>query len=134
MGQPHPQWTDRPVILVFEGMHPASLLDDPLALSLDGRLVVLGEIDELPAFSVNFLVNIVLCRARMALESPTLAQITSSLVIHTPTKVEPLQDTLISESVSPFCSFSNTLGRHCVRSPLLFHYVSTCFVTFLARY
>ena len=46
----------------------------------------------------------------MALESPTLEHTISLLSMKTPTKVEPLQLTLISDSVSPFCNLLKTLG------------------------
>jgi len=70
----------------------------------------LREIDQFPVFAVDFIINILLCRAKMALESPTLAQVTSSPSINTFTKVDPLHDTLVYDWVNPRCSFSKTLG------------------------
>ena len=72
--------------------------------------MVLGEIDKFPAFSINCIKVQVLCLAKMALESPTFAHMTSSPSMSTFTRVEPLQDALISESVKFFCIFSKTFG------------------------
>jgi hypothetical protein len=48
-----------------------------------------------------------------------LAQMTSSPSMRTLTRVEPLQDALMSESVSPFCIFSKTLGMDSASCALL---------------
>jgi hypothetical protein len=67
--------------------------------------MVLREIDELPAFAVNFIKKIILCLARMARESPTFAQTTSSPSMRTLTSVDPLQEALMSDSVRFFWIF-----------------------------
>ena len=72
--------------------------------------MILGKIDEFPALSINCIKKSILCLAKMALESPTFAHMTSSPSISTLTSVEPLQDALMSESVKFFCIFSKTFG------------------------
>ena len=70
----------------------------------------------------------------MARESPTFAQVMVSESIITPTKVDPLQLTFMSEWVRPFCSFWKTFGRHYWREGCCLISSSMVFPTFLTRY
>lgn len=75
VGEPDSLRTDRVAVLIAVAVHLAASLDDSLLLSLKGGLVILGEVDDFPISLVDLVAADVLCRARMARESPTLAHV-----------------------------------------------------------
>ena len=66
---------DGVALFVAVAVHLAASLDDPLLLSLEGWLVILREVDDFPVSLIDLVAAEVLCRARMARESPTLAHV-----------------------------------------------------------
>ena len=53
MGQPNPLRADAVSLLILKSVHPASLLEDSLPLLGQGRLVVLGNMHDLPVVLVH---------------------------------------------------------------------------------
>ncbi len=62
-------------MLIAVAVHFSASFDDPFLFSLEGGLVILGEVDYFPVSLINLVAAEVLCRARMARESPTLAHV-----------------------------------------------------------
>jgi len=59
--------------------------------------VIFGEVDDFPIFFIDLVTLLVLYRAKIALESPTFAQVSLKLLsISTPIKVEPLVKAFMS--------------------------------------
>ena len=75
VGEPHSLGTDGVPLLIAVAVHLAAPLDDPLLLSLERRLVIFREMDDFPVSLIDLVAAEVLCRARMARESPTLAHV-----------------------------------------------------------
>lgn len=62
-------------MLITVAVHFSPSFEDPLLLTLKGRLVVLGEVNDFPVSLIDLVAAEVLCRARMARESPTFAHV-----------------------------------------------------------
>lgn len=75
VGQPDSLRTDVVSVLVSIAVHLASPFYYPFLLFLERRLVVFGEMNDFPVFLVDCIRYVLLCRAKMALESPTLAHV-----------------------------------------------------------
>ena len=54
VGQPDSLGAYCIAVLVTIAMHFPSSLDDPLLLLLQGRLVILGKVDDLPVLLINY--------------------------------------------------------------------------------
>jgi hypothetical protein len=75
VGQPDSLRADVVTIFIAIAVHLTSPFYNSFLFLLKGRLVVLGEVDDFPIFLVNCIRLGLLCRAKMALESPTLAHV-----------------------------------------------------------
>ena len=95
--KPNSLWTDWTTILITKSMYLSSTFKNSLFFSLNWRFMILWQINHFPILFINFGLKIkLLCLARMALLSPTLAQIIYYFCTNTLTNVDPLHVALTS--------------------------------------
>jgi hypothetical protein len=77
-------------------MNASTLSKNSSSFFLKIWFVIFGEVDDFPIFFINLVILLLLCRANIALESPTFAQVNLKLLsINTLIKVDPLLNAFI---------------------------------------